>query len=107
MASTLVASNNPKYSFLRELGLQEENHGVFNGGWGASGSVVESTAPASDEVIARVRFGNTSDYGRAIDAARQAYDHWADVPAPQRGEIVRQIGDSLRGQLENLGKLVG
>lgn len=31
---------------------------------------------------------------------------WADIPAPKRGEIVRQIGDALRSKLTLLGKLV-
>lgn len=46
------------------------------------------------------------DFERAIQSLRAAKLIWADVPAPTRGEIVRQIGESLREQFENLGKLV-
>lgn len=54
-----------------------------------------------------VSSGTAEDYERVIKAARDAYEFWADIPAPRRGQIVRQIGDALRGQQENLGKLVG
>lgn len=104
MASMLI--NDPKYSFLKELGLTEECCGVFNGEWRASGKVVESLSPANNEIIARVRTGTVEDYEGAIVAAKSAYESWAEVPAPRRGQIVRQIGDFLRGQLQNLGKLV-
>uniref|UniRef100_A0A914PDT2 aldehyde dehydrogenase (NAD(+)) n=1 Tax=Panagrolaimus davidi TaxID=227884 RepID=A0A914PDT2_9BILA len=95
-----------KYSFLRDLGLDSNNEGVFNGEWRASGKTVESINPATNEVIAKVRIGTTDDYERAIVASRQAYEQWRKVPPPQRGEIVRQIGDRLRKNLDNLGRLV-
>jgi aldehyde dehydrogenase family 7 protein A1 len=41
-----------------------------------------------------------------VKAAQEAWYSWADLPAPRRGEIVRQIGDALRSKLEPLGKLV-
>lgn len=104
MASLLI--NNPKYAFLKELGLQEENNGVFTGEWSGNGKVVESINPATNEVIARVRQGNVDDYDRAVHATRQAFDTWSDMPAPARGEIVRQIGDKLRENIQQLGKLV-
>jgi|UniRef100_A0AC35GQ07 aldehyde dehydrogenase family 7 protein A1 len=104
MSSLLITDS--KYSFLRDLGLDSNNEGVFNGEWRASGKTVESINPATNEVIANVRVGTTDDYERAIVAARQAYEQWRKVPPPQRGEIVRQIGDRLRKNLDNLGKLV-
>jgi len=98
--------NHPKYSFLKELGISEENLGVFDGSWRASGKTVESINPATNEAIASVRFGTEEDCKRAIVAARSAYTSWVELPPPNRGEIVRQIGDSLRTQLQNLGSLV-
>lgn len=65
-----------------------------------------SVCPANGHVIAKVRTGNASDYNRCVDAAQKAWHFWADLPAPRRGEIVRQIGDALRSKLEPLGKLV-
>ncbi len=41
-----------------------------------------------------------------IEESEKAWQIWADLPAPKRGEIVRQIGDSLRQYIEPLGKLV-
>lgn len=62
--------------------------------------------PANGHKIAKVRTGSISDYNRCVKAAQQAWCSWADLPAPRRGEIVRQIGDALRSKLEPLGKLV-
>ncbi|CAJ0585945.1 unnamed protein product, partial [Mesorhabditis spiculigera] len=105
-SAPLLLINDPKYSFLKELGLKEENAGVFNGQWAATGPVVESVAPASNSVIAKVQNGTVADWEKAIAATQQAHKQWRTVPAPKRGEIVRQIGDKLRHNLTNLGKLV-
>lgn len=67
---------------------------------------MESVCPANGRIIAKVRTGNASDYNRCVEAAQQAWHSWADLPAPRRGEIVRQIGDALRAKIEPLGKLV-
>lgn len=105
MSSTLI--NNSKYSFLKELGLTEQNQGVFNGQeWKASGKVIDSLNPSTNEVIARIKFATVDDYNKAVEESKKAFLTWRDLPAPARGEIVRQIGDSLRSQLQNLGKLV-
>jgi aldehyde dehydrogenase family 7 protein A1 len=106
MASLLI-QNKTKYGFLSELGLQEENQGVFDGQeWKGSGPVVESLSPSNNEVIARVWTGTPTDYERVAYATKKAFRDWAALPAPNRGEIVRQIGDQLRKNLDNLGALV-
>lgn len=53
-----------------------------------------------------MRTGTLDDYEKAVLQSRAAYEQWAELPAPRRGEIVRQIGDKLRSQLQNLGQLV-
>ncbi|PAV57081.1 hypothetical protein WR25_26140 isoform B [Diploscapter pachys] len=58
------------------------------------------------EILFQVQTGTAQDYETAITEARRAYESWCEVPAPRRGEVVRQIGDRLRSQLQNLGKLV-
>lgn len=68
--------------------------------------MVQSISPASGEVIAQVRQGNVEDYKLCVAEARKAWSAWADIPAPKRGEVVRQIGQALRDKLEPLGKLV-
>jgi len=98
--------NQPKYQFLKDLGLEEMNHGVYDGTWKGSGEVVSSLCPVTSEPIAAVRTGNLQDYEDCVTAAEEAWQVWADVPAPHRGEIVRQIGEELRAHLVPLGKLV-
>jgi len=98
--------NDPKYAFLKDLGLEEKNCGVFNGSWGGSGEVVTSLSPANGRPIAQVTTGSLADYESCVEAAEEAWKVWADIPAPQRGEIVRQIGEELRKYLVPLGNLV-
>lgn len=47
-----------------------------------------------------------ADYEACATAAQKAWHEWAEMPAPARGEIVRQIGDALREKLQPLGQLV-
>uniref|UniRef100_A0A7N8YLM3 aldehyde dehydrogenase (NAD(+)) n=1 Tax=Mastacembelus armatus TaxID=205130 RepID=A0A7N8YLM3_9TELE len=98
--------NQPKYSWLKELGLSEDNHGVYNGNWGGSGEVVTSYCPANNEPIARVTQATLAEYEETVQKTKEAWKVWADIPAPKRGEIVRQIGDALRKKIKVLGSLV-
>ncbi|KAM6475438.1 alpha-aminoadipic semialdehyde dehydrogenase [Liasis olivaceus] len=103
--STLLI-NQAQYAWLKELGLREENEGVYNGSWGGRGEVVTTYCPANHQPIARVRQANLEDYEETIKKAKEAWQIWAEVPAPKRGEIVRQIGDALRDKIKILGNLV-
>uniref|UniRef100_A0A2K6UJN8 Aldehyde dehydrogenase domain-containing protein n=1 Tax=Saimiri boliviensis boliviensis TaxID=39432 RepID=A0A2K6UJN8_SAIBB len=103
--STLLI-NQPQYAWLKELGLREENEGVYNGSWGGRGEVITTYCPANNEPIARVRQASVADYEDTVKKAREAWKIWADIPAPKRGEIVRQIGDALREKIQVLGSLV-
>uniref|UniRef100_UPI00358F9D06 alpha-aminoadipic semialdehyde dehydrogenase n=1 Tax=Myxine glutinosa TaxID=7769 RepID=UPI00358F9D06 len=105
MASSLLAEQ-PTFSWLQDLGLGVDNKGVYNGKWGGRGQVVTSYSPASNEPIARVQQASLEDYEETVKAAKEAWHVWADLPAPKRGEIVRQIGDALRKKSTLLGKLV-
>ncbi|TNM87985.1 hypothetical protein fugu_006206 [Takifugu bimaculatus] len=98
--------NQPNYSWLKELGLSEDNPGVYNGSWGGSGEVVTSYCPANNAPIARVTQATLAEYEETVQKTREAWKMWADVPAPKRGEIVRQIGDALRRKINVLGSLV-
>ncbi|XP_043273969.1 putative aldehyde dehydrogenase family 7 member A1 homolog [Venturia canescens] len=98
--------NDSKYSFLKQLGITEENLGFYDGKWGGSGKMIESISPATGKVIAKVRESSTNEASNAISEARKAWPEWASIPAPARGEIVRQIGDELRKNLKPLGLLV-
>lgn len=65
-----------------------------------------SYSPTTGEPIAEVQQGSVADYRKCVDSATEAWKLWSEIPAPKRGEIVRQIGNALRDKLEPLGKLV-
>lgn len=94
------------FPFLKELGLQDENAGVYDGEWFGNGALYTSVNPADNKPIATVRAGTVADYQRVVRAMDAAKPKWADIPAPVRGEIVRQIGQELRAKKEPLGKLI-
>lgn len=104
MASFLV--DEAEYSFLKDLGLSKKNLGVYDGQWRGSGQVLTSYCPANARPIAEVVQATPADYEAAVAASCAAWQQWADLPAPKRGDIVRQMGDALRRYKEPLGKLV-
>jgi aldehyde dehydrogenase (NAD+) len=95
-------------SVLRSLGLSDSNDGVRGSGLAGSpgGPEVESINPATGRPIARVRMGSVGDYERVADRSRATFDSWRRVPAPRRGEVVRQLGQALREKKRELGLLV-
>ena len=64
------------------------------------------TSPIDGAVIAHVHDSSLGDSGKAIEAAHQAFLTWRNVPAPRRGELVRLLGEELRGAKSDLGMLV-
>lgn len=68
--------------------------------------VIESVSPATGKVIAKVQTSTPQEASNAITEARKAWPQWASLPAPTRGEIMRQIGEELRNNLKPLGQLV-
>jgi len=97
-----------KLDFLKNLGLDKQNSGVSTGTeWlSGNGSLIESVSPADGSVIAHVRNANREDYETVISQAQDSFQEWRKIPAPQRGEIVRQIGNAVREAKADLGKLV-
>jgi len=95
-----------EYSFLKELDLDEENAGVFDGSWFGSGEVFTSCSPTTGKPIARVRGGTKEDYEKCLSAMKDAMKVWQYAPAPRRGEIVRQIGEAVRHKKKALGALI-
>ncbi|QYM78042.1 aldehyde dehydrogenase family protein [Horticoccus luteus] len=90
-----------------ELGLSaKSNAGVFDGAWRASGETVEKCSPIDGKPLARVRHATGEDYERVAAAAQRAGLAWREVPAPKRGEVVRQLGNALRERKAALGRLV-
>ena len=95
---------------LRSLGIDALNSGACSapGKWAPTRdrTVIVSINPTTGEPLASVAAATPADYGRVMTAATAAFEQWQRVPAPRRGEIVRQIGDALRANKEALGSLV-
>ena len=92
---------------LKALGLKEINNGCSTGqNWFANGAELESYSPVDGKLIAKVKTGTKADYLKIISTANEAYAYWRLIPAPKRGEYVRQFGDKLRAKKADLGKLV-
>jgi len=106
MSSTRYLIDDANFAFLKELGLERSNKGVFNGQWTGNGPTVKSIDPATNEVIAEVQTGTVKDLEECLRVADDAYKQWRNLPAPFRGDVIRQIGDELRKFREPLGKLV-
>jgi len=93
---------------LEHLEIEPVNSGACDGEWIAnpSGDELASINPADGSVIARVRMAGRDDYERVAEGAAQAFLQWRTMPAPQRGEIVRELGNELRRSKADLGALV-
>jgi aldehyde dehydrogenase (NAD+) len=94
---------------MATLKILPKNAGSSTGlQWGKSedcGEIV-SYCPIDGKALASVYKASEADYDTVISRARSAFTAWAQVPAPRRGEIVRQIGVQLRHYKEPLGRLV-
>ena len=98
------------YDFLTKLGIQEVNYGATLGnsdGWlKTRGRELTSYSPIDGKPIAKVVQATKDDYEIVIKEAQAAFRKWCVLPAPKRGQIVREIGDILRNYKEPLGELV-
>lgn len=95
--------------FLKTLGIKDKNFGSSTGTkWIKSTSAAELkiSSPTNGDFIASVYQASEEDYEKLIATAEEAFKFWRTVPAPGRGEIVRQIGLKLREYKEPLGTLV-
>ncbi len=95
--------------FLNTLGINQTNSGASTGvNWLNTNEQgrFNISSPVDGEAIASVYKCSSDDYEQVIKTAQQAFLKWQKVPAPQRGEIVRQIGNKLRESKQALGELV-
>lgn len=95
--------------FLKQLGIKSKNYGTSTGlKWFETTDQGEAhiVSPATNEPIGSVYKASSADYDAVLKRAQEAFLIWRDVPAPKRGEIVRQIGLKLREYKEPLGTLV-
>ena len=95
-------------SFLKKLGLEKKNDGTSTGLKSSAGSkqYIESYSPVDGKLIGSVSTTTKKEYEKVIKTAQKAFVNWRTIPAPKRGEIVRQYGEELRKNKDALGKLV-
>jgi aldehyde dehydrogenase (NAD+) len=93
---------------LRNLGVQAANQGTSSGkNWyDTQGEWLVSFSPVDGNEIGKVQVSDKNAYESVVKSALQASTFWRDVPAPKRGEVIRQIGNALREKKNDLGNLV-
>lgn len=95
-------------SVLKNLKISGIQNGASTGiEWlKTSGKVLESYSPIDGKLIGSVKQASAQDYEKVVKTASKAFIEWRKIPAPKRGEVVRQMGEALRENKENLGTLV-
>nr|WP_167268764.1 aldehyde dehydrogenase family protein [Dyadobacter arcticus] len=95
-------------NILDKLGIEPVNHGVTTGqvSWPGNGEILTSFSPVDGKKIAEIGQAGKYDYDQVIARSVEAYKVWRLIPAPKRGDIVRQMGDQLRKMKQDLGTLV-
>ncbi len=92
---------------LAHFGITETNSGAYGGHWlDTDGPAFESVDPSTGNVLATVTGASLDDYNAVVDSAAETFEGWRMLPAPQRGEYVRRIGNALREHRDELGALV-
>ena len=95
-------------NFLKDLGISKSNSGTCDGvNWFSLDSTERHIlSPVDGNLIASVFETDEKSYEKLIDTSKKAFKKWRKIPAPKRGDIVRQIGNELRLNKDSLGKLV-
>ncbi|MDG1809963.1 MAG: aldehyde dehydrogenase family protein [Pirellulaceae bacterium] len=95
---------------LVSLGIQTNNPGACQGPdqWitESSDRTIASINPTNGQVLANVTCASEATYNQVVDTAAAAFQNWRSIPAPQRGQVVRELGESLRAHRDVLGELV-
>jgi len=94
---------------LKQLGIEQVSHGAHDGAeWleTPGGDELISTCPATGEVIGKVIQADEATYEKLMERAQAGFQKWRAMPAPARGEVIRQMGNALREHKDALGKLV-
>ena len=104
---TKATSNNTIQEILKDLGLKQVNQGTSTGqNYFGSGDIIPSYSPVDGALIAKVSTTSKEDFEKVTQTASEAFKSFRLIPAPKRGEMVRQFGLKLRELKEPLGKLV-
>lgn len=107
-SETLAINDYGIAEMLDMLGIKAINNGACTGTkWmETNGEIIESYSSSDGTLIGKIKQATADDYEKIIQTAQEAFKTWRMIPAPKRGEVVRQIGDELRKYKEPLGKLV-
>jgi aldehyde dehydrogenase (NAD+) len=105
---TATATMTEIQGILETLGIESTNNGASTGGkwFKTRGEKIDSYSPVDGKLIASVNAATEADYEAVILKAQEAFIEWRLIPAPKRGEIVRQLAEKIREYKEPLGKLV-
>jgi aldehyde dehydrogenase (NAD+) len=95
-------------NILKNLGINLENAGTSTGinSWISDDNTISSFSPVDGKLIAKVTKTSAEDYNKVVETAQAAFKVWRKIPAPKRGEIVRQLGEAFRDHKQDLGSLV-
>ena len=94
---------------IEALGINLDNApGACVGGWidNPQGETLVSNSPIDGQPLGSVRLAGAREYETVVNASQDAFLRWRNRPAPQRGEVVRQLGELLRANKAALGRLV-
>jgi aldehyde dehydrogenase (NAD+) len=97
-------------TILNELGINDYNFGACSGkdGWSENenNKTLDSFNPSNGNRIASVYMADSNDYERILKDSTKSFNSFRKIPAPVRGDLVRQMGDALRAKKDVLGSLV-
>ena len=103
---------NPKLElineFLQKFDLESYHHGASSGNrwFETKGKSLTSSSPVDGQKLGKIRMADQESYQKVVECSQKAFIEWRKIPAPKRGEIIRQVGNQLREFKERLGILV-
>ena len=108
MSNTVLEKKSGIAKTLETLGIKESNYGASTGlkHYATKGIKIDSYSPVDGKLIASVNAATAEDYERTLKTSEEAFKVWRTIPAPKRGEIVRQMGEQFRKYKNELGELV-
>ena len=94
-------------NLLEKLNIKNNQKGCNTGGiWIGEGEILSSFSPVNDLLLGTVQGASVQDYEHILDKAEHAFLSFRTLPAPKRGDLVRQLGNKLREKKSYLGQLV-
>ena len=97
-------------NILSKLDINKINYGACSGSgkWSNSekGGLIHSINPADGKEISSVYQSTKNDYDEVVEESIIAFEKFRKIPAPVRGQLVREMADSLRKNKDALGSLV-